>query len=41
VNHYFEIISDVHKGMAVAGALALGLSAIVGIGFALSKGLKK
>ncbi|CAI6343848.1 unnamed protein product [Macrosiphum euphorbiae] len=33
--------SDVHKGMAVAGALALGLSAIVGIGFALSKGLKK
>lgn len=37
----FEIISDAHKGMAVAGALALGLSAIVGIGFALSKGLKK
>jgi len=27
--------------MAVAGALALGLSAVVGIGFALSKSLKK
>ncbi|KAL4122313.1 hypothetical protein QTP88_014667 [Uroleucon formosanum] len=33
--------SDAHKGMAVAGALALGLSAVVGIGFALSKSLKK
>ncbi|XP_025206167.1 mitochondrial fission 1 protein [Melanaphis sacchari] len=33
--------SDAHKGMAVAGALALGLSAVVGIGFALAKGLKK
>jgi len=41
VNHYFEIISDAHKGMAVAGALALGLSAIVGIGFAVAKNLKK
>jgi len=27
--------------MAVAGALALGLSAVVGIGFALAKNLKK
>jgi len=27
--------------MAVAGALALGLSAVVGIGFALAKTLKK
>ncbi|XP_026804901.1 mitochondrial fission 1 protein [Rhopalosiphum maidis] len=33
--------SDAHKGMAVAGALALGLSAVVGIGFALAKTLKK
>lgn len=41
MNHYFEMISDAHKGMAVAGALALGLSAVVGIGFALSKSLKK
>jgi len=37
----FETISDAHKGMAVAGALALGLSAVVGIGFALAKTLKK
>jgi len=27
--------------MAVAGALALGLSAVVGIGFALAKNLNK
>lgn len=27
--------------MAVAGALALGVSAVVGIGFALAKGMKK
>lgn len=41
MNDYFEIISDAHKGMAVAGALALGLSAVIGIGFALAKNLKK
>lgn len=34
-------ISDAHKGMAIAGALALGLSAVVGLGFAVAKGLKK
>lgn len=27
--------------MAIAGALALGVSAVVGIGFAVAKGLKK
>lgn len=37
----FKIISDAHKGMAIAGALALGVSAIVGLGFALAKGAKK
>lgn len=37
----FKIISDAHKGMAIAGALALGVSAIVGLGFALAKGSKK
>lgn len=41
MNDYFEIISDAHKGMAVAGALALGLSAVIGIGFALAKNVKK
>jgi fission 1 protein len=33
--------ADAHKGMAIAGGLALGLSAVVGLGFALAKGLKK
>lgn len=41
VNYNLLTISDAHKGMAVAGALALGISAVVGIGFALAKGMKK
>lgn len=40
--HFFcFLITDAHKGMAIAGALALGLSAVVGVGFALSKAFKK
>nr|QBH73487.1 hypothetical protein [Essigella californica] len=33
--------ADAHKGMAIAGALALGLSAVVGLGIALAKNSKK
>jgi len=41
MNVIFKTISDAHKGMAIAGALALGFSAVVGIGFALAKTMKK
>lgn len=40
-SNFYKTISDAHKGMAIAGALALGLSAVVGIGFAVAKGMKK
>lgn len=40
-NYIFQYFSDAHKGMAIAGGIALGVSAVVGLGFALAKGLKK